>query len=104
MKRCLPSGKSKDSLRVSASVQSRPLLVLNSGAIPSCTVAFGFGRLVLHWGHTFAIMCNCGGLHQRMHEKSSMQIIYTYMQNICSGYVSDALRKTKEHIKQLLSE
>ena len=39
-----------------------------------------------------------------MHKKSSMQIIYTYMQNIYSGYVSDALRKTKEHIKQLLSE
>ena len=30
MKRCLPSGKSKDSSRVSTSVQGRPLLALNS--------------------------------------------------------------------------
>ena len=50
MKRCLSLGESKDSLRVSVSVQSQPLLAL-------------------HWGHTHAIMCNYGGLRQQMHKK-----------------------------------
>ena len=40
--------------------------------------AFIFGRLVLQWGHACAKMCNYGGLRQRIHEKSSLQIIYTY--------------------------
>ena len=41
-------------------------------------VALRVSWLVLHWGHTHAIICNYSGLRQQMHEKSSLQIISTY--------------------------
>ena len=100
MKRCSPSGKSKDSSRVLASVQSRPLLALNSTtkSKPRVPATFGGGWLVLHWGHTLAIMCIYGDLRQQMYEKSSLLIISAYRRSSCSGHISDALGKTKKHI------
>ena len=67
-------------------------------------VAFRDGRPVLHWGHTRVIMGNYGSLRQRMHEKSGLQIICTCRRRSSWGHVSDALGKTKEHIKQLLNK
>ena len=94
MKRRSPSGKSKDSSRVLASVQSRPLLALNSTtkSKPRVPATFGGGWLVLHWGHTLAIMCIYGDLRQQMHEKSSLLIISAYRRSSCSGHISDAQR------------
>ena len=38
-----------------------------------------------------------------MYEKSRLWIIFFYRYSSYSGHISDALSKTKEHIKQLLS-
>ena len=73
-------------------------------ANPRVPVAFVFGQLVLHEGHARAIMCNYGGLRKRIHGKSCLQIVCTYRRTFYSGHVSDALGKTKENIKQLLSK
>ena len=102
MKKCSPSGKSKDSSRVLASVQSRPLLALNSTtkSKPRVPATFGGGWLVLHWEHTLAIMRIYGDLRQQMHEKSSLLIISAYRRSSCSGHISDALGKTKKHIDE----
>ena len=71
---------------------------------PCAPVAFGVGPLVLHVRHTRAIMCSCGGLHQRIYEKSILQTSCTYRWSSFSRHVSDASGKTKEHIKQLLNK
>ena len=97
MKKCLPSGKSKDSSSFSICFKTNhswpwtvPLRV--SLHVP---VAIGVGQLILHWGHTYAIMCNYGDLNQQMHKKSSLKIICTYRRRIYSGHVSDALEETR---------
>ena len=50
---------------------SRPCIILLRVS-PRVPVAFAIGPLVLHWGHAHAIMCNCGGVGQRMYGKSSL--------------------------------
>ena len=65
-------------------------------------IAFVVGRLVLHWGHKRAIMCNYGGLRHQVHEKSSLQVICNYKRSSCSRHVSDVSGKPKKYIKQLL--
>ena len=45
---------------------------------PRVPVAFGVDWVVLHWEHTRAVMRKYGGLYQRMHEKSCLQINYTF--------------------------
>ena len=71
---------------------------------PRVPVAFIVGQLVLHWGNTRATVWNYGGLRQRMHAKSSLQIICHYRRSSYLGHVSDALENTKENIKHLLSK
>ena len=66
------------------------------------TALFVFGRLVLQWGHTRAIIQYYGGLRQRIHEKSSLQIICSNRRNSYSVYVTDALGKAKGNIKHLM--
>ena len=44
-----------------------------------------------------------GGLHQRMHKQSSLQIICTNRQNSYSGHVSDSLGKAKQKNRYLRS-
>ena len=44
---------------------------------PRVPVAFVVGQLVLHWGLTYAILCNYEGVGQRMHKNSSLQIVCT---------------------------
>ena len=48
-------------------------------------------------------MCNYGGLCQQMRKKSTLQIILTHRQISYMEHASDASGKTKEHIKQLVS-
>ena len=71
---------------------------------PSLLVAFIFNWLVLHWRHASAIICNYGGLRERIYGKSSLKIISTYRWTSYSGHVSDTSGKIKENIKQLLSK
>ena len=94
MKRCLPSGKSKDLSIVTVTVRSWPPLALHKVSSHK-PVAFVFDRLVLHCEHAHAIMCNYRGLHKQIDRKSSLQIICTYKLSSYSGHVSDALGKTK---------
>ena len=49
-------------------------------------------------------MGNYKSLLQRMHKKSSLQIICIYRQSSYLGFARDALGKTKEHMKQILSK
>ena len=73
-------------------------------ASPCVVVAFWVGQLVLHREYTCAVMYNYGSLYQQIYEKSSLQRICTYERSSYLGHVSNALGKTKEHIKQLLSK
>ena len=106
MKRCLPSGKSNNSSRVSASVQSRQLLALNSTtkSNPSCA------SYLRSWPTGVTLRtCTCNNLQLRRYmpknpRKSSLQIICTYKESSYSGHVSYALGKTKEQTKQRLSK
>ena len=68
MKRCLSSGKSKDSCRISTFTESRLLLALNSNlkVNPHVPVASRVDRVILHCGNTPAKMCNYGGSRQRI--------------------------------------
>ena len=65
---------------------------------------YGPVRLVLQWGHARAIIQYYGGLRQRIHEKSSLQIICSYRRNSYSVYVTDALGKANGNIKHLMSK
>ena len=116
MKRCLPSGKPKDSLWVLASVQSQSLLALNSTtktkplcvsclqSLPTCWLSwlawyYWVGWLVLHWVYTHAIMSNYRVSYQQMHKKSSLQII-----SLTNGAVTqDMSPMPQEKQKQILS-
>ena len=71
---------------------------------PCLRVAFRVGWLFLQLGHTDAIMCNYGVVHQQMHKKSTLEISCNYRQSSYLGHVSDTSRETKEHIRQPLSK
>ena len=79
MKECLSKRKSKGSSEVSRYVQSRPdslgyytdswpyTVPLRTG--PWQPVALVVGQLVLQWGNTQTIICECRGLNHRMHKQ-----------------------------------
>ena len=98
--------ENQDSLRVSSSAQTQPILTLNNilKRNPPCASSLQSWSLVLHWGHRPAKICNFGHLSQKMHKKSSLEIICTYRWSNYSEHFSDGSGKTKQHINQILSK
>ena len=106
MKRCLPLRKSKDSSRVSASVQRRPLLALNSTAKskPSC------GSCLRSWPTGLSLTSYmCSNVQLRRFTPTNAPKIksanYLHLQTAVTQDMSAIPQeKLKEHIKQLLSK
>ena len=77
MKKCLPTEKSKDSLEVSASFQTRPLMALHSTTLSNPSRAGCHHSWLTGLTLMACMRITYEGLHQRMHRKSSLQIICT---------------------------
>ena len=58
-------------------------------------------QMVLHWGHTYAIVCNCGGVDQQIHGKikSANYLHLETVQSFTRDMSAMPLEKLKENIK-----